>query len=222
MNSSIIYYNICSLIHRKCHPKSYHSDSKYLMTLNSIVQRSVKLVQPIQNHIIWLESANKKRRVTPVQPARDLWFLHKFIHCEGENTVNYIITLEIDPETLNYSSDIKLEYISPQSCRGILLLEPLHPRWMSLYGCYKSQAGATCRELYNLIGKCQQKTEFRVITTYQILNPIKLCNWIKGCSQSNTSCPDWSSPCYVDILHVIWATNPPQPSAKRLQSVTNS
>ena len=29
MTSSIIYDNICSLIHKKCHPKSYHSDTKY-------------------------------------------------------------------------------------------------------------------------------------------------------------------------------------------------
>ena len=36
MNSSIIYDNICSLIHRKCHPKSYHSDIKFHMTLDII------------------------------------------------------------------------------------------------------------------------------------------------------------------------------------------
>jgi hypothetical protein len=34
MNSSITNDNICWLIHKKCHPKSYHSDIKYHMTLN--------------------------------------------------------------------------------------------------------------------------------------------------------------------------------------------
>ena len=29
MNSSIIHDSICKLIHKKCHPKSYHSDIKY-------------------------------------------------------------------------------------------------------------------------------------------------------------------------------------------------
>ena len=36
MNSSIVHDNICSLIHEKCHPKSYHVDIKYHMTLNII------------------------------------------------------------------------------------------------------------------------------------------------------------------------------------------
>ena len=36
MNSSIIHDNTCSLIHKKCHPKSYHSDIKYRLTLNII------------------------------------------------------------------------------------------------------------------------------------------------------------------------------------------
>ena len=33
MNPSIIHDNICKLIHKKCHLKSYHSDIKYHMTL---------------------------------------------------------------------------------------------------------------------------------------------------------------------------------------------
>ena len=33
-DSSIIHDNTCSLIHEKCHLKSYHSDIKYHMTLN--------------------------------------------------------------------------------------------------------------------------------------------------------------------------------------------
>jgi hypothetical protein len=28
--------NICLLIHKKCHPKSYHSDMKYHMVLNIV------------------------------------------------------------------------------------------------------------------------------------------------------------------------------------------
>jgi hypothetical protein len=36
MNSPIIHDEICSLIHKKCHPKSYHSDIKYHMTLTTI------------------------------------------------------------------------------------------------------------------------------------------------------------------------------------------
>ena len=36
MNSSIIPDNICSLIHKKGHLKSYHSDKIYHMTLNFI------------------------------------------------------------------------------------------------------------------------------------------------------------------------------------------
>jgi hypothetical protein len=36
MNSSIIHKNNCPLIHKKCHPKSYHSDIKYHMTPNII------------------------------------------------------------------------------------------------------------------------------------------------------------------------------------------
>ena len=35
-NSSIIHVRICSLIHKKCKPKSYHSDTKYHITLNII------------------------------------------------------------------------------------------------------------------------------------------------------------------------------------------
>ena len=33
---SLIHDNICSLIRKKCHPKSYHGDIKYHMTLNII------------------------------------------------------------------------------------------------------------------------------------------------------------------------------------------
>ena len=36
MNSSIIHDNVCKLIHKKCHPKSYHSDIIYHMILNII------------------------------------------------------------------------------------------------------------------------------------------------------------------------------------------
>ena len=36
MNSSIIFDNILSLIHKKCHPESYQSDIKYHMTLHII------------------------------------------------------------------------------------------------------------------------------------------------------------------------------------------
>ena len=36
MNWSIIHYSICSLIHKKSHPRSYHSYIKYHMTLNII------------------------------------------------------------------------------------------------------------------------------------------------------------------------------------------
>ena len=34
VHSSISHDNICSLIHKKCHPKSYYSDRIYCMTLN--------------------------------------------------------------------------------------------------------------------------------------------------------------------------------------------
>ena len=37
MNLSIIHDNICSFIHKKCHPKSYHSDIKYHIILSIIV-----------------------------------------------------------------------------------------------------------------------------------------------------------------------------------------
>jgi hypothetical protein len=36
VNSFIIHNNIGSLMHQKCHPKSYHNGSKYHMTLNII------------------------------------------------------------------------------------------------------------------------------------------------------------------------------------------
>ena len=36
MNSSIVHYNICSLVHKKCHMKCPHSDVKYYMTYNVI------------------------------------------------------------------------------------------------------------------------------------------------------------------------------------------
>ena len=36
MNASIIHANICSLIQKKCHMKSYYNDIKYHMTLNMI------------------------------------------------------------------------------------------------------------------------------------------------------------------------------------------
>ena len=38
MNSSIIHDCICSLIHLKCHPKSYHSDIEFRMTLNIVFE----------------------------------------------------------------------------------------------------------------------------------------------------------------------------------------
>ena len=34
MNLSIIHEDIYSVIHKMCHPKSYHSDIEYDMTLN--------------------------------------------------------------------------------------------------------------------------------------------------------------------------------------------
>ena len=37
MNSSIIHDNICNLIHKKYHPKSYHSDIKYHMTFSVVL-----------------------------------------------------------------------------------------------------------------------------------------------------------------------------------------
>ena len=42
MNSSNIHDNICSLIHKKCHPKHYYIDIKYHMTLNTIFSVDVK------------------------------------------------------------------------------------------------------------------------------------------------------------------------------------
>ena len=36
MNSSVIHDSICSLIHKKCQPKRYHSDIKYHLTRNII------------------------------------------------------------------------------------------------------------------------------------------------------------------------------------------
>jgi hypothetical protein len=36
MNSSVIHNNICSLSHKKCHPKNYSSGIKYHVTLNNI------------------------------------------------------------------------------------------------------------------------------------------------------------------------------------------
>ena len=36
MNSSITHDNLCQLIHKKCHPKSYHSDMKCHMTLDIV------------------------------------------------------------------------------------------------------------------------------------------------------------------------------------------
>ena len=45
MNSSIMYYSICSLIHKKCHPKNYHSDIKYHMTLNIIFSVACRWIQ---------------------------------------------------------------------------------------------------------------------------------------------------------------------------------
>ncbi len=36
MNSFIIHDISCPLIHQKCHPRSYHSDTTYFMRLNAI------------------------------------------------------------------------------------------------------------------------------------------------------------------------------------------
>jgi hypothetical protein len=44
MNLSIIHDNICSLIHEKCHMKSYHSDIKYHMTLSIIFSVVISIV----------------------------------------------------------------------------------------------------------------------------------------------------------------------------------
>ena len=43
MSSSIIHDNICSLIHKKRHPKSYHSDINYHITLNIIFSIAIHL-----------------------------------------------------------------------------------------------------------------------------------------------------------------------------------
>ena len=42
MNSSIFHDKRCSLIHKWCHPRSFHSDIKYLMTLNIILSAETK------------------------------------------------------------------------------------------------------------------------------------------------------------------------------------
>lgn len=64
--------------------------------------------------------------------------------CECENVVNYIINRKIlsleelapgrEPRTrISLSSGVELEWMRPQSCTGLYsLLEPLHPRRMSL------------------------------------------------------------------------------------------
>ena len=51
MNSSIIHDTICKLIHKKCHPKSYHSDIKYHMTLLLLFNLKVQTNSSI-NHLI--------------------------------------------------------------------------------------------------------------------------------------------------------------------------
>ena len=59
MDDELIHHpsNICSLIHKKCHPKSYHSDIKYHMTLNNIfsvvdMQHSFKCLLTTMIHSI--------------------------------------------------------------------------------------------------------------------------------------------------------------------------
>ena len=46
-NSSIIHNNICSLIHKKCHPNSYHSDIKFHIALNIIFSGGLKVGEHI-------------------------------------------------------------------------------------------------------------------------------------------------------------------------------
>ena len=79
---------------------------------------------------------------TPPYIAKDSRCLCKFIHCEGESTINFIITskwffldkspLEIESKTPNESSNAKLEWIGPQSCSGtIFYWGPfIHNRWV--------------------------------------------------------------------------------------------
>ena len=61
MNSSIIHDNFCELIHKKCDPKSYHSDIKYHMPLNIIfsvvntLHSQKNLLVPILYHSSYID-----------------------------------------------------------------------------------------------------------------------------------------------------------------------
>ena len=56
MNSSIIHDNIRSLIRKKYHPKSYHRDIKYHMTLN--IKSSVISIHIEEYDVTWLVQNN--------------------------------------------------------------------------------------------------------------------------------------------------------------------
>ena len=65
LKSPIIHDNICSFIHKKCHPKSYHSDIKSLMTLNikfSVVevQDSRKIYRSLWRNLEYMPQISKE------------------------------------------------------------------------------------------------------------------------------------------------------------------
>jgi hypothetical protein len=73
MNSANIHDNICPLIHKQCHPKGYHTDIKYHMTLNITVT-------------ILIQSNPECFQVQPVTCCELSGFLHQFEVCSIDSS----------------------------------------------------------------------------------------------------------------------------------------
>ena len=76
LNSSIIHDSICSLIHKKRHPKHYHGDIKYHMTLNIIF-----------TVVIWFAFLNCSSNLKPMIIAKGITMAHA--HCSMQHYIMY-------------------------------------------------------------------------------------------------------------------------------------
>ena len=79
--------NICSLIHKKCHPKSYHNDIKWHMTLNIIFSvawrnHSIRAVP-----IMWFNSTCKNKS-TYLKSLDSIKPCYMFLSMQVKNTSN--------------------------------------------------------------------------------------------------------------------------------------
>ena len=90
MSSSIIHDNICSLIHKNCHPKSYHIDIKYHMILNITFSVSLFVTSCQFSLFIALINAKELTFHKVSQRGTKSWILSSFENTFYEELVSLL------------------------------------------------------------------------------------------------------------------------------------